>query len=72
MSRLTFENRVQSLRDKFESLGVDTVWIIQPENRRYLSDFRAVDGQLAESSGSLLITLDHAMLLTDSRYNTQA
>ena len=72
MSRLTFENRVQSLRDKFESLGVDTVWIIQPENRRYLSDFRAVDGQLAESSGSLLISLDHALLLTDSRYNTQA
>ena len=72
MSRLTFENRVQSLRDKFESLGVDTVWIIQPENRRYLSDFRAVDGQLAESSGSLLISLDHALVLKDSRYNTQA
>jgi Xaa-Pro aminopeptidase len=72
MSRLAFENRVQSLRDKFESLGIDTVWIIQPENRRYLSGFRAVDGQLAESSGSLLISLDHTLLLTDSRYSTQA
>ena len=72
MSRYMFENRVQSLRDKFESLGVDTVWIIQPENRRYLSGFTAVDGQLTESSGSLLISLDHALMLTDSRYSIQA
>jgi Xaa-Pro aminopeptidase len=72
MSRFMFEQRVQSLRNKVESLGVDTVWIIQPENRRYLSGFTAVDGQLTESSGSLLISLDHALLLTDSRYSIQA
>jgi Xaa-Pro aminopeptidase len=72
MSRFMFEQRVQSLRNKFESLGVDTVWIIQPENRRYLSGFTAVDGQLAESSGSLMVSLDHALLLTDSRYSIQA
>jgi len=72
MSGFIFEKRMRSFRNKFESLGVDTVWIIQPENRRYLSNFTAVDGQLNESSGSLLISLDHALLLTDSRYTIQA
>ena len=72
MSKFMFENRMQSLRKKFEGLGVDTVWIIQPENRRYLAGFTAVDGQLTESSGSLVISLDHALLLTDSRYSIQA
>jgi len=67
-----FEKRLHSLRSKFDSIGVDTVWIIQPENRRYLSGFKAVDGQLNESSGSLFITPDQALLLTDSRYTTQA
>jgi Xaa-Pro aminopeptidase len=67
-----FENRLRSLRSKFEDLEVDTVWIIQPENRRYVSGFRAPDGQLTESSGSLFISLDQALLLTDSRYTTQA
>lgn len=67
-----FENRLSSLRSKFDSLGVDTVWIIQPENRRYLSSFKAPDGQLNESSGSLFITMDQTLLLTDSRYTIQA
>lgn len=67
-----FENRLSSLRSKFDSLGVDTVWIIRPENRRYLSGFKAADVQLDESSGSLFITLDQALLLTDSRYTIQA
>ena len=67
-----FENRLRSLRSKFDGLAVDTVWIIEPENRRYLSGFKAADGQLNESSGSLFITLDQALLLTDSRYTTQA
>ncbi len=67
-----FENRLRSLRGKFDALEVDTVWIIQPENRRYLSGFKAADGQLNESSGSLFITPDQALLLTDSRYTTQA
>jgi Xaa-Pro aminopeptidase len=67
-----YENRVDTLRGKFQDLGIDTFWIIQPENRRYLSGFKAQDGQLTESSGSLLITLDEALLITDSRFTTQA
>jgi len=66
------ENRVDKLRAKFQDLNIDTIWIVQPENRRYLSGFKAPDGQLTESSGSLLITLDEALLITDSRYTTQA
>ena len=72
MKNYLFENRLGLLRNKFDSLGVDTVWIIQPENRRYLSGFKAADGQLDESSGCLFITLDQALLLTDSRYTIQA
>jgi Xaa-Pro aminopeptidase len=72
MSQFMFENRLSSLRNKFDILGVDAVWIIQPENRRYLSSFKAADGQLNESSGSLFITLEKAFLLTDSRYTIQA
>ena len=72
MGQLLFENRLRSLRGTFDALEVDTVWIIQPENRRYLSGFKAADGQLNESSGSLFITSNQALLLTDSRYTTQA
>jgi len=72
MNNGIFKSRLDLLRGKFASLGVDTVWIIQPENRRYLSGFKAADGQLDESSGCLFITLDQALLLTDSRYTIQA
>jgi len=72
MNQPVFENRLSSLRSKFDSLEVDTIWITQPENRRYLSGFKAGDGQLTESSGSLFISPDQALLLTDSRYTTQA
>jgi Xaa-Pro aminopeptidase len=72
MNNGIFKNRLDLLRSKFDSLGVDTIWIIQPENRRYLSGFKAADGQLNESSGCLFITMDQALLLTDSRYTIQA
>ncbi|OQY16524.1 MAG: hypothetical protein B6I32_03145 [Desulfobacterium sp. 4572_20] len=72
MNNSIFENRLDLLRSKFARLGVDTIWIIQPENRRYLSGFKAADGQFDESSGCLFITLDQALLVTDSRYTIQA
>ena len=50
----------------------DTAWIIQPENRRYLSGFKAGDCQLNESSGSLLIDQTRCLLVTDSRYTLEA
>ena len=66
------QDRIRSLRSKFGELEVDTVWIIQPENRRYISGFKAADSQINESSGSLFMSTDQALLLTDSRYTTQA
>ncbi|RLB21100.1 MAG: aminopeptidase P family protein [Deltaproteobacteria bacterium] len=72
MRQPSYEERIQKLQRKMEDLGADTAWIIQPENRRYLSGFTADDMQLTESSGSLLISGAHRLLITDSRYTEQA
>ncbi|MBW1888499.1 MAG: aminopeptidase P family N-terminal domain-containing protein, partial [Deltaproteobacteria bacterium] len=72
MKRSSFLKRVSVLRDKLGHIPPDTAWIIQPENRRYLSGFKATDSQLNESSGSLLINDKKAMLITDSRYTIEA
>lgn len=53
--------------------GVDGILISQPENRRYLSGYTAVDHDIGESSGLLLIPRHgHPFLLTDSRFQLQA
>jgi len=54
------------------SSGPDAAWIVQPENRRYLSGFKAEDTHFPESSGSLLIGKERSLLVTDSRYTLQA
>ncbi len=75
MKREAYDRRVSALRQGLADRSpgdCDTLWIIQPENRRYLSGFRAVDGQFTESSGSLLINDSRSILLTDSRYTTEA
>ena len=72
MSQVPIEARIRSLVEKLEEKGVDALWVIQPENRRYLSGFTAEDPQLTESSGSLLIGPGRRLLLTDSRYAEQA
>jgi Xaa-Pro aminopeptidase len=72
MTKASFRKRMKKLREILEGGSLDTVWIFQPENRRYLSGFKAEDGQLTESSGSLLITKTASILVTDSRYTTQA
>jgi Xaa-Pro aminopeptidase len=64
--------RILMLREKLDHLPLDTIWVLQPENRRYLSGFKAIDGQLTESSGSLLINKDSLILVTDSRYTSEA
>ncbi len=47
--------------------------VTQPENRRYLSGYKASDLSIAESSGVLLVPVSGApLLLTDSRYQLQA
>ncbi|MDY6952193.1 MAG: Xaa-Pro peptidase family protein [Thermodesulfobacteriota bacterium] len=65
-------NRIIRLRAKLEDHGLDTLLVLQGENRRYLSGFTGEDGQCDESAGALIITPDQQWLATDSRYETQA
>ena len=67
-----YKDRLKSLRKKITDKSPDMLWIIQPENRRYLSGFKTGDLQLDESSGSLFITKRKALLITDSRYTEEA
>ncbi len=72
MSQFYTENRVEALRGAIKESPVDGAWIMRPENRRYLSGFKAEDPQPDESSGSLLISADRQILLVDGRYREQA
>ncbi len=72
MEKASIQNRLARLRKGLDDIGIDTIWIINFENRRYFSDFKAIDAQLNESSGSLFINRDQAILVTDSRYTVQA
>ncbi len=75
MKQSPFNKRIEALRQFLEGPETehcDTLWILQPENRRYLSGFRAGDPQLTESSGSLLINRNRCVLITDSRYTLEA
>jgi Xaa-Pro aminopeptidase len=72
MKESAFRKRITSLRHRLAERNLDTAWIIQPENRRYLSGFRAEDSQFTESSGALLINQSRCALLTDSRYTLEA
>jgi Xaa-Pro aminopeptidase len=72
MDPTIYQRRVATLRERLKSTSADTAWIIQPENRRYLSGFKAEDTQFTESSGSLMISDNRAVLVTDSRYTTEA
>lgn len=67
-----FDRRLQEFRRRLGQGDADGAWITEPNNRRYLSGFRAGDGQCNESSGSLFITQNRALLTTDSRYETEA
>jgi Xaa-Pro aminopeptidase len=72
MKRSFFRDRLAAVRERLALIPPDTLWIIQPESRRYLSGFKAGDTQFTESSGSLLVTETEALLITDSRYTTEA
>jgi len=72
MDNSIFRKRIKALRQNLAGMDCDTAWIIQPENRRYLSGFRAEDSQFTESSGSLFINEKLSLLATDSRYTLDA
>jgi Xaa-Pro aminopeptidase len=58
-------NRLSNIRQEMARLGLNAVFISQPQNRRYLSGFTG-------SAGFLLITGHDAILATDFRYTEQA
>ena len=64
--------RLAALRRAMAESGLDALLVSCPENRRYISGFKADDGALTESSGHLLITPDRAFVLTDFRYREEA
>lgn len=64
--------RILKLRERLRTEGLDTLLVSNPENRRYLSGFTAVDPQFTESSGFLFVTDDVLLLATDFRYKEQA
>jgi Xaa-Pro aminopeptidase len=69
---VTTRNRLSRLRARLQEKSFDTLLVLQGENRRYLSGFTGEDGQCDESAGALFITMEHQLLATDSRYETQA
>jgi Xaa-Pro aminopeptidase len=64
--------RLEALRARMAETACEMMLILSPENRRYFSGFTAADGSITESSGALLVTHKKSILLTDSRFTTQA
>ncbi|MGD8369627.1 MAG: aminopeptidase P family protein [Desulfobacterales bacterium] len=64
--------RIARVRKTLDELGLDTFMVTVPENRRYLSGYRAADTQFDETAGALLITADRLLLATDSRFELEA
>jgi len=57
--------RVDLLRNKLSQMGIDGLFVMKPENRKYLSGFSG-------TAGSLVVTQEQLFLLTDFRYTEQA
>ncbi|MBW2466788.1 MAG: aminopeptidase P family protein [Deltaproteobacteria bacterium] len=64
---------LEKIRAILRRKKADAFLVTQPENRRYLSGYTAIDHSISESSGVLLIPVAGIpLLLTDSRYYLQA
>lgn len=57
--------RIDQLRSALDAQQLDGMFIVQPENRRYISGFTG-------TSGYVVITADKAFFITDFRYVDQA
>jgi Xaa-Pro aminopeptidase len=64
---------LEHIKTAIRRKSADALLVTQPENRRYLSGYKAADLAINESSGVLLIPRQgDPYLLTDSRYKLQA
>jgi Xaa-Pro aminopeptidase len=64
--------RLERLRAGLEARHLDGLLVSQPESRYYLSGYTGHDLPPRDSAGYLLITQQHALLLTDPRTTEQA
>ena len=66
--------RLAGLRAVLDQHGLDAMLVSRSANKRYFSGFRLSDAEGPTSgwSGTLLVTRDESMILTDSRYTEQA
>jgi Xaa-Pro aminopeptidase len=62
---MDYKSRLKSLRQKFNSQGIDALWVSQPDNLYYLSGCEGLEGYL-------LITESQSIMVTDFRYIEQA
>ena len=65
MTKTQYEKRLSGLRAYLEDHGLAGALITSYENRRYFCGFTG-------SSGYLIVTRTHVVLITDKRYTTQA
>ncbi len=66
------EKRLNDFRNRMKKNKLDSFFILNQSNRRFLSGFTAHDTGIDESAGALIITEKDLFLLTDSRFVTQA
>ena len=70
---MDYKKRIKKLQKKLKRRNIDALLVSQPHNRRYLSGYTAVDHDISESSGVLVIPASgRGYLLTDFRYQLQA
>jgi Xaa-Pro aminopeptidase len=67
-----YRKRLEKLDKLLNSRDLSALLVTTPENRRYLSGFRAGDPQLNESSGFLIVGGQTAIMATDPRYEIEA
>ncbi len=67
--REVYEQRREAVRRRMKERNIDSLLILYPSNRYYLSGFELFDPQCNESAGCLFLTLSgRDFLCTDSRY----
>ncbi len=66
--------RLERIRARLETAGLDAYLGVRPEHARYLTGFALGDGEdrVAGSSGWFLVGRDEVVLFADSRYTVQA
>ncbi len=70
---IDYQQRIDKLKRRLRRKKVEAMLISKPENRRYLSGYRAPDHTISETSGLIFIPArGKACLLTDFRYQLQA